>query len=132
MGLSKEDREFFENKRIVEERKKRAEENRKTHSKKQLMTNIDKKFNTTMIGALAKFEQMFGHLWGHGKAKLTEKEQEYKDIWESTRTQILDNGNNQKRIALDEIAHYSVEFQKQVARFVVKQENINIQESKDE
>jgi hypothetical protein len=32
-----------------------------------LLNNIEKKFNTTIIGSLAAIEESFGFLWGHGK-----------------------------------------------------------------
>ena len=35
-------------------------------SKKRLLNNLEKKFNTTIIGSLAVFEEELGHLWGHG------------------------------------------------------------------
>jgi hypothetical protein len=31
--------------------------------KEQLLNNIEKRFKTTMIGALARFEESFGYLW---------------------------------------------------------------------
>ena len=37
------------------------------NSKKRLLNNIKKKFDTTIIGSLAAFEEEFGYLWGHGK-----------------------------------------------------------------
>ena len=39
----------------------------KENSKKRLLNNIKKKFDTTIIGSLAAFEEEFGYLWGHGK-----------------------------------------------------------------
>ena len=35
-------------------------------SKKRLLNNLEKKFNTTIIGSLSVFEEEFGELWGHG------------------------------------------------------------------
>lgn len=32
-------------------------------SKQKLLAAVKRKFNTTMIGALAEFEKTFGHLW---------------------------------------------------------------------
>ena len=34
---------------------------------KEVSTLMKKKIQTTMIGALARFEENFGHLWGHFK-----------------------------------------------------------------
>lgn len=68
------------------------------------MSNIDKdilmkRFQTTMIGALYVFEENFGYLWGLDKDddELTDKEIQFKNIWEETRNKILNNGNNQFR-----------------------------------
>ena len=104
--------------------KARAEnlEKQKTYSKKQLLDNIQKKFTTTMIGALDVFEKMFGHLWGHGKheSDLTQSEKEYRHEWEEARAAILNNGNNQARGAMDEISQHSVKKEKYRMDFVVK------------
>lgn len=66
----------------------------------KLMVQIEKRIQTTMIGALDKMEKNFGHLWGHYKntdEPLTNKEEEFADMWEFTRNQILNQGNNQIR-----------------------------------
>lgn len=65
-----------------------------------------KRFQTTMIGALHEFEKSFGYLWGHHKndnEALTDKEEQFLDLWEDTRNRILNNGNNQLRKSLAEI-----------------------------
>jgi hypothetical protein len=59
-----------------------------------------KRLETTMIGALARFETSFGHLWGHHKdfeEKLTEKEEYFDNVWQDLRNNILNHGNNQIR-----------------------------------
>lgn len=68
------------------------------------MSNIDKdilmkRFQTTMIGAIYAFEENFGYLWGLDKDddELTDKEIQFRNIWEDTRNKILNNGNNQFR-----------------------------------
>ena len=61
---------------------------------------IRKRIQTTMIGALARFEENFGHLWGHFKdpsEPLTPEEEKYADTWDYTRNQILNQGNSQIR-----------------------------------
>lgn len=68
---------------------------------------LTKRFQTTMIGALFEFEKNFGHLWGQFKNEnenLTEAEEKYLDLWEYTRNLILNNGNNQLRKCLSDIA----------------------------
>lgn len=102
---------FYEMKRQVDDRKKRLDNAYKENSKKRLLNNIERKFRTTMIGALDKFEKAFGYLWGHNKnSRLTEEELDMKEIWEDVRTQILDNGNNNMRAAQQEIAQYTLSF----------------------
>jgi hypothetical protein len=70
------------------------------HYNNQLLAEIETKFKTTMIGALARFEESFGHLWEEEGPD----QQEYIDLWEYTRNSILNNGNRQMRSALDELS----------------------------
>jgi hypothetical protein len=71
------------------------------NSEQELLDNLYKRFQTTMIGALARFEDHFGHLW--------DKEPDDSpiwDTWEYTRNSILNNGNKQARAAIDDIKKY--------------------------
>jgi hypothetical protein len=65
---------------------------------------METRLKTTMIGSLAKFEEYFGYLWEEdNKNRL-----EYERLWDQTRNAILNNGNNQIRLALDELEeHFS-------------------------
>ena len=64
----------------------------------RLQLQMEKRIQTTMIGALDKVEKNFGHLWGHFKeGPLTDKEEEFAELWDFTRNQILNQGNNQIR-----------------------------------
>lgn len=57
-----------------------------------------KRIQTTMIGALSKMENNFGHLWGHFKdGPLTEQEEAFADLWDETRNAILNQGNKEIR-----------------------------------
>jgi hypothetical protein len=77
------------------------------HNKKGIINQITKRFQTTIIGSLARFEDTFGYLWGHNSDKeLTEKQQEFLDMWDHVRTSILNHGNNQMREAIDEIIEH--------------------------
>jgi hypothetical protein len=61
---------------------------------------VEKRIQTTMIGALARFEDNLGFLWGVDKDEntpLTPEEERYADIWDFTRNQILNQGNAQIR-----------------------------------
>lgn len=67
---------------------------------------LRKRFQTTMIGALYEFEKSFGYLWGANKSEdeeLTDKEEQFLDMWEETRNRVLNTGNNQLRKAISEI-----------------------------
>lgn len=70
--------------------------------------NISTKTNTIMIGSLAQFEKSFGFLWGHGKEynDLNDEEKKWRKIWNKTRTNILDNGNDRKSEILDILNGY--------------------------
>ena len=83
--------------------KKRVDfdEKYRDNSKRRLLNIIKKKFNTTIIGSLAAFEEQFGDLWGHGlpMQDLDEDQRYWRDIWMETRAKILDNGNSNLRAA---------------------------------
>jgi len=100
--------------------KKNNEDKYKENSKKRLMSVIEKKFKTTMIGALARVEDGFGSLWGHGQRDLTPEQQEFRKLWTEVRTDVLNNGNNQLRGALDEIANYTMSWDKFKTEFVIR------------
>lgn len=67
---------------------------------------ITKRLQTTMIGALYQFEQTFGYLWGQDKDEkdITEQQFKFRLMWEDTRNQILNNGNNQLRKCMSDIS----------------------------
>ena len=70
----------------------------------QLIYNIEKRFKTTMIGSLAQFEQRFAHLWEEGVDE--DKKTYYYNLWQDTRDEILNNGNNQARSAVKELKNF--------------------------
>ena len=88
-------------------------------SKRRLSTIIKKKFNTTIIGSLAAFEDQFGDLWGHGLpiSDLDEDQRYWRDIWMDTRSKVLDNGNSNLRAAESEIAQYTLSWNRYVTKF---------------
>lgn len=67
-----------------------------------LLNNVYKKFQTTMIGALARFEENFGYLWDND----SKEAERFEQIWEETRNSILNNGNRQARSAINEILNH--------------------------
>jgi hypothetical protein len=128
--------EFEKNQQIVRrrneqisERKKLNDQRRKIYAKKRLEHNITKKIKTTMIGALASFEDFFGELWGidMNLEELNEQQLRWLDTWEETRKDILNNGNVQIRAAQDEISEYDAEWtgQNYEIDFIIKKDYRN-------
>jgi len=108
----------------VEERRKLEEHRYQEGSKKRLMNSLERKFKTTMIGSLARFERVFGYLWAHnvkGRA-LTNEERKAKELWDEVRNDILDNGHAQLRGAQQEITQYDMKFNRYRTEFLTKQE----------
>lgn len=68
---------------------------------------MEKRIQTTMIGAIARIEQSLGFLWGHNKDEpLTEKEEQFADIWDYLRNDILNYGNKQIRQLKEDFHKY--------------------------
>ena len=97
----------------------------KDSSKKRLLNNIKKKFDTTTIGSLAIFEEFFGELWGHGLRynELTEEEKEWREDWNEARTKILDLGNSNLRASQSEISQYTIAWNRYVTNFIIKNQD---------
>lgn len=94
-------------------------------NKKGIINQVTKRFQTSIIGSLARFEDTFGYLWGHNSdGNLTAKQQEFADMWEFVRTSILNHGNNQMRQAIDEIIdHIEQENNLYKYHFIIKDKN---------
>lgn len=123
--MNNDDREWWEFKRQVDERKKKNQEKYQEASKALLKQNLTKRLRTTMIGAIASFEQAFGYLWGHGQDKrLSPDQQELLELWNEVRKEILDKGNDNIRSASDEIDRYDCSWNRFQTNFVIRgQEN---------
>lgn len=119
--------DFARNKKIVEERKKLNSYRRKLYAQKRLEHNITKKIKTTMIGALASFEDAFGYLWGIDRdyEDLDNDELELREAWEETRRDILNKGNMQIRAAQDEISEYDTEWNRYTIEFITQRNQDN-------
>lgn len=109
-----EDRYFYL-KKLRDEMKQKNDEKYKLGSKKRLLTNISKKFQTTMIGALSAFEKRFRYLW--------EKDEHFRQLWEETRTEVLDLGNKNQRAAEQEISEYTISWNRYQTEFLFNKEN---------
>jgi hypothetical protein len=105
---------------------KTASQERYAHnSKKRLIKNIEKKFKTTMIGALSYIEEELGHLWGfESDSPLTASQRQYMEVWQELRSAILNNGNNQLRACLDEIAQYTMTWDRYQTQFLIKKDSL--------
>lgn len=109
--------------KLREVARKISEEKYKENSSKRLRIIMEKKFKTTMIGALARFEEGFGKLWGYNKKEsLTLEELEWFAIWESVRTEILNNGNNQVRSMIEELQQYTINWNRYQTTLIVKKD----------
>ena len=111
--------EFLEFKSQNDQNKLRKEKSYKDNSKRRLLNNIKKKFDTTIIGSLAAFEEKFGELWGHGlpAGELDEDQIYWREVWADARSRILDNGNANLRAAQNEIAQYTLSWNRYVTQF---------------
>jgi hypothetical protein len=116
--------DFYSMKHTVNQARRANKERFENNSKKRLIALLTKKFQTTMIGALAQFEDLFGDLWGHGipETELTDDEQRWRERWEIARTEILNNGNNNLRAAMDEISQYTITWNRYHKNFIVRED----------
>ena len=113
------DDDFTEFKQQANKRRTDRETHYKDNSKRRLLNILKKKFDTTIIGSLAAFEEKFGDLWGHGLAMndLDEDQRYWRDVWMETRSKVLDNGNSNLRAAQNEIAQYTLSWNRYVTNF---------------
>lgn len=114
-------KDHFEMLKMARLAKKVNEKKHEAHDRENLKKHLKKKFTTTYIGAISKFEEMFGQLWGIGKdeSRLTEEERQWREIWDIVRTEILNNGNNQSRAACLEVDNYNIRYQKEENYFIL-------------
>jgi len=89
--------------------------------KEILMINLTKRFKTTMIGAIAQFEESFGYLWEQDNIN----REHFEDLWEETRNIILNNGNRQLRAAIDEVSGFISDGPKQKYQYKFYLDNNN-------
>lgn len=86
---------------------------------------VEKRIQTTMIGALARIEESLGFLWGQNKeGDLTEKEEQFADIWDYLRNDILNYGNKQIRQLKEDFNKYGGVFKNSYSyKFHIKKED---------
>lgn len=73
---------------------------------KDLIRNIETRFKTLMIGSIARFEDSFGYLWAHGGDPKSPSQEQFREIWEDLRLELLNHGNTQMRLGLDDLFGY--------------------------
>ena len=114
--------QFYEFNNDVNKRKEENKRRKEVGDKSRLKDNMKKKLQTTMIGAIAQFEESFGHLWGINKHvnELTESELEWREVWNDVRDTVLDLGNSQVRAAMNELEQYSLSWNKYQVNLPVK------------
>jgi hypothetical protein len=76
------------------------------NNKSGIIQQIAKRFETTIIGSIASFEDSFGYLWGIDENNPSSEQIKFSEAWDFVRTSILNHGNNQMRQAIDEIIDY--------------------------
>jgi high-affinity Fe2+/Pb2+ permease len=114
--------EYLAAKKLKDAAQKANKERSEANSRRKLESVIQKKCQTTMIGALARFEERFGQLWNHGKPEkdLTEEERSWREMWDLVRTEVLNNGNNQIRAIKEELGQYNVNYEGYQLKLPVK------------
>ena len=111
--------DFLEFKYQSKKRRTESDARYKDNSKRRLSNILKKKFDTTIIGSLAAFEETFGELWGHGLSveDLDEDQRYWRELWMETRSKVLDNGNANLRAAQNEISQYTLSWNRYVTNF---------------
>ena len=96
--------------RINRERNIEREATLKRFAKNQLRETGKKRLQTCFMGSISSVEEKFGYLWGHGKPndELTRAEKEFLYLWRELREDILNKGNRQLRIFLQELDNYEI------------------------
>lgn len=93
-----------------------AEQRYLARSRGRLAAIVRKKLTTSFVGALARFEEHFGAVWGRGlpDSRLTPEQRAWRGVWERCRTEVLNNGNNQARAVENEFPQYTVRWDRYV------------------
>lgn len=69
---------------------------------RHIIKSIQKRFQTCLIGALARFENGFSHLWDQEDPE----GDKYFEVWQKVRNEILNHGNFQSRAAIEDLEEY--------------------------
>lgn len=103
-------------------------------SSRSLLRALRKKLKTSFVGALARFEGHFGHLWGHGlhESECDADQLAWRAVWEECRVAVLDNGNQQVRAVESEVLQYEVSWNRHHLNLPVQNQNQNENETEEE
>lgn len=71
-----------------------------------LALSIEKRFQTTMIGSLARIEDYLGFVWGHNQDMISIEQSDNRHLWQDLREDILDHCNYQMRAALTDLRKF--------------------------
>lgn len=112
----------FQMKALRDHIRQSSQEKYLEQSRKRLDRIVTSKLRTTFIGAIAAFEEDFGFLWGCGKPQdqLTDSEKEFAQLWQNTRTKVLNKSNNQLRAVRTELANHIVSWNRYRLDLLVK------------
>lgn len=72
----------------------------------KIIKDTETRMRTIMIGALSRIEDTFGYLWNHGDEPETANQKLFSDKWENLRLELLNHGNNQIRLAADDLRYF--------------------------
>lgn len=88
-------------------------------SARRLLQILEKKLQTSFIGAISQFENAFGYLWRHREDEqdLSPEEARFRQLWNEVRTTILNNGNNQIRAIQNELTQYCITWNRHQTTF---------------
>ncbi len=85
---------------------------KKQYQRDKLQLELAAKMKTIMIGAISSIEERFGILWAFGqKRPLTRSEQEFSDLFQELRKDVLDKGNTQIRNTKQLLEQYNIEYE---------------------
>lgn len=68
-----------------------------------IISSIEKRLKTLMIGSISRFENSFGYLWNHGDEPTNDSQYFFRDKWDELREDLLNHGNYQIRQALKDL-----------------------------
>lgn len=90
--------------------KKKLDDKYKQSSRDRLLKISQKKIETTMIGALASFEEHFSYLWEDEHGNYDPSKKEMYELYQQVRNEVLNKGNTQSRNMAAELSNYEVKW----------------------